>query len=119
MLTQAKKMMFGSCVITILIFSSAAYSQKLLIPVPLAAPPLEAQYVPPAVFIEPDRWTKEDITHEEQFNTAKKETMSAYADAKNACKELSPTEQDSCLRDAKTEMDKEMLNIQNRFGISR
>lgn len=99
---------------------------RLLVPVPLA--PLSAQTSPAADTMgssaqaqqaqEPERWTQEDITLEEQLGTAKKETMAAYQIAVDECKSLPLPEQTSCLAQAKTEMEKEMATIRNRFGLT-
>jgi hypothetical protein len=100
-------------------------AQKLLIPVPLAPPPANASpygAVPPALLVapeppEPERWTKEDVTLEEQFSTLKKETMAAYQIEIDACKLENVMDQPQCLAQAKSGMEKEMSLIKARFGM--
>ena len=98
--------------LTALACISDAYAQKLLIPVPLPEPSAAAIPAP-----EPERWTKEDLTWEEQYSTAKKETLAAYHEAKLECQTLAQPEQSFCLIQAKNVMDKEMAAINKRFGM--
>ena len=102
-----------------LLVLSSAQAQKLLIPVPLAPPPAAGSisHSPVAPPPEPERWTKEDLTLDEQYSTAKKESQAAFHLAKTECQLLSAYEQSACLNQAKTEMDKEMAAINKRFGI--
>ena len=109
-----------STILTVaLLVSGNAQAQKLLIPVPLAPPPAAGSNslspVTPAP--EPERWTKEDLTLDEQYSTAKKESQAAFHQAKAECQLLSASEQSACLNQAKTEMDKEMTAINKRFGM--
>lgn len=98
---------------TLLASVSFAYAQTLLIPVPLAEPSASSNITQTP---EPERWTKEDLTWEEQYSTAKKETLAAYQEAKSECQILSQPEQSFCLIQAKNVMDKEMVAINKRFG---
>jgi len=102
-----------------LLMVGSAHAQKLLIPVPLAPPPAAGSIsaMPAAPMPEPERWTKEDLTLDEQYSTAKKETQAAFHEAKIECQRLSVPEQASCLAQARTQMDKEMAAINKRFGI--
>ena len=100
--------------------ASASHAQKLSIPIPLAPPPANTAVELSPVIPEPpepERWTKEDVTLDEQFSTAKKETMAAYQIAVDACKLENVTEQPQCLALAKSGMEKEMSLIKARFGI--
>lgn len=106
-----------------ILLMTGAQAQQLLIPVPLA-PPRSAESVPgtgvtsPSLqMIEPERWTKEDLTHEEQYSTATKETLAAFHQAKLECQQLSPLDQTICLMQAKSIMDQEMAAINLRFGL--
>lgn len=96
-----------------------AHAQRLLVPVPLP-PPGSAQgssiTVPPDAS-EPERWTKEDLTLDEQYSTAKKEAQAAHQLAKEECLLLSKSEQPVCLLQAKNQMEKEMAAINKRFGL--
>ncbi len=96
--------------------------QRLLIPVPLAPPPTSAvlnaeRSSVPQQEPDPERWTKEDLTLDEQFSTAKKETMAAYQIALDQCKLELVEAQPACIAQAKSEMEKEMSLIKTRFGI--
>lgn len=106
---------FGAC--------ASQAQQRLLIPVPLAPPPTSAELAAEYPSVqqpepEPERWTKEDLTLDEQFSTAKKEAMAAYQIALDQCKleliELQP----ACIAQAKGEMETEMSLIKARFGIT-
>ena len=102
-----------------LLISSSVQAQKLLIPVPLGPPAtvtnnsgLTAETTP-----EPERWTKEDLTLDEQYSTATKEAQAAFHEAKIECRTLSSPEQATCLILAKNEFDREMASIKKRFGL--
>ena len=101
--------------------ASASHAQNLSIPIPLAPPPANSAVQLAPVIPEPpepERWTKEDVTHEEQFSTAKKETMAAYQIALDACRLENAMDQPQCLAQAKSGMEKEMSLIKARFGIT-
>lgn len=102
-----------------LLVCAPVIAQKLLIPVPLGepAPPGTVQRSELVPTPEPERWTKEDLTWEEQYSTAKKEALAAHQIAKSECLSLSQPEQSFCLIQAKSVMDKEMSDINKRFGI--
>jgi len=102
-----------------LLLTSSIQAQQLLIPVPLAPPPtstitqgLTAEPAP-----EPERWTKEDLTLDEQYSTATKEAQAAFHEAKIECQTLYSVEQTNCLIQAKSELDREMAAIKKRFGL--
>lgn len=110
---------------TIILMGSVQAQSRLLVPVPLE--PLPVQTSPAASStgsfaqsqqaLEPERWTQEDITLEEQLGTAKNETMAAYKIALEECKNLPVPDQGVCIAQAKSEMEKEMGIIRNRFGL--
>jgi len=98
---------------------AGAQAQKLLIPVPLAPPPA-VNSVPPSNTLtapEPERWTKEDLTLDEQYSTAKKEAQAAFHEAKIECQALVSLDQSLCLMQAKKQYDSEIAAIQKRFGL--
>ncbi len=115
-LDQIKRAIFLAAA---LLVAWSSQAQTLLIPVPLAPPPAAGSIsaTPAAPVPEPERWTKEDLTHDEQYSTAKKETQAAFHQAKAECQLLTVSEQSNCLTQAKNEMDKEMTAINRRFGI--
>jgi tRNA1(Val) A37 N6-methylase TrmN6 len=66
---------------------------------------------------EPERWTKEDLTLDEQYSTAKKEAQAALHEAKIECQAQASFDQITCLSQAKNEYDREMAAINKRFGL--
>ena len=78
-------------------------------------PPPEIQWPEP----EPERWTQEDVTLEQRFETARKESVAAHHEALNACKEVHPSEQADCIQQAKAQLDLELaqLKAKARFGM--
>lgn len=111
--------------LTILV-CTATHAQQLLVPVPLP-PPLAAPVAPVTANPlaapssnppdEPERWTKEDLTLDEQYSTAKKEAQAALHEAKIECKMQATVDQILCLSQAKNEYDREMAAINKRFGL--
>ena len=109
-----------------LLVASATHAQKLLVPVPLA-PPLATPVAPATAnplgvplsnpVTEPERWTKEDLTLDEQYSTAKKEAQAALHEAKIECQTQASVDQMMCLSQAKNEYDREMAAINKRFGL--
>lgn len=91
--------------------SSFAQAQSAL-PLP---PPPEIQWPEP----EPERWTQEDVTLEQRFETARKESVAAHHEALNACKAVHPSEQADCIQQAKAQLDLELaqLKAKARFGM--
>ena len=75
------------------------------------------QGLTPQTTPEPERWTKEDLTLDEQYSTAKKEAQAAFHEAKVECQALYSSEQALCLIQAKSELDREMAAINKRFGL--
>ena len=105
--------------VSVCLITSNTFAQKLLIPVPLAPPPTSMgdQGLTPQTTPEPERWTKEDLTLDEQYSTAKKEAQAAFHEAKVECQALYSSEQALCLIQAKSELDREMAAINKRFGL--
>ena len=83
-------------------------------PLPLPPPP-EIRWPEP----EPERWTQEDVTLEQRFDTARKETLAAHQEAMNACKGIHPSEQADCASQAKAQLELELaqLKAKARFGM--
>lgn len=101
-----------------LLFASSIQAQQLLIPVPLAPPvPTNSHGLTTEIAPEPERWTKEDLTLDEQYSTATKEAQAAFHEAKIECQTLYSVEQSNCLIQAKSELDREMAAIKKRFGL--
>jgi hypothetical protein len=90
---------------------SCAQAQSAL-PLP---PPPEIRWPEP----EPERWTQEDVTLEQRFDTARKETVAAHQEAINACKDMHPSEQADCTSQAKAQLELELaqLKAKARFGM--
>jgi hypothetical protein len=81
---------------------------------------------PPPVIIWPDerpadpaRWTQEDVTPEQKYQTARKESVAAYQIAKDYCLTLPKIDQSLCLAQARLEYEQEMAQIKSRFGVTR
>ena len=96
-----------------LAFLNSSYAQaQAAVPLP---PPPEIQWPEP----EPERWTQEDVTLEQRFETARKESVAAHHEALNACKAVHPSEQADCIQQAKAQLDLELaqLKAKARFGM--
>ena len=81
---------------------------------------------PPPVIIWPDerpaepaRWTQEDVTPEQKYETARKESVAAQQVAVEMCKTLPQLDQAVCLAQSRLEHAKEMADIKARFGVAR
>jgi len=68
---------------------------------------------------DPARWTQEDVTPEQKYETARKESLAAHQIAQTHCKTLPVTDQAICLAQARLEFEKEMAEIKARFGMTR
>lgn len=68
---------------------------------------------------DPARWSQEDVTPEQKFDTARKEAVAAQQIALDHCKSLPISDQALCLAQSKLEFEKEMADIKMKFGISR
>jgi hypothetical protein len=95
-------------------FWKEGYAQRI---VPLPPPP-------PIIWpderpTEPARWTQEDVTQEQKFDTARKEAIAAQQMALDYCKTLPTSEQPLCTAQSKLEFEKELSEIKIKFGILR
>jgi hypothetical protein len=93
-----------------LTMASVQAQSKLPLP-----PPPEIRWPEP----EPERWTQEDVTLEQRFDTARKETLAAHQEALNECKEKLVTERAACISQAKAQLELELaqLKAKARFGM--
>lgn len=94
------------------LLSVAEVQAQPALPLP---PPPEVRWPEP----EPERWTQEDVTLEQRFDTARKETLAAHQEALNACKDMHPSEQTECTSQAKAQLELELaqLKAKARFGM--
>ena len=65
------------------------------------------------------RWTQEDVTPEQKYETARKESVAAQQVAVDMCKTLAQIDQAVCLAQTRLEYAKEMADIKARFGVTR
>ena len=101
----------GLCLcLTLLSMTSVQAQSTLSLP-----PPPEIRWPAP----EPERWTQEDVTLEQRFDTARKETLAAHQEALNECKELPASERAACTSQAKAQLELELaqLKAKARFGM--
>ena len=68
---------------------------------------------------DPERWTQEDVTPEQKYETARKESLAAQQEAQKYCKSLPASDQALCLAQSRLEHEKEMAEIKARFGVLR
>lgn len=68
---------------------------------------------------DPARWTQEDVTPEQKYETARKESVAARQIALDFCKTLPLADQSLCLAQTRLEYEKEMADIKVKFGIKR
>ncbi len=68
---------------------------------------------------DPERWTQEDVTPEQKYDTARKEAVAAQQIALDYCKSLPTSDQALCLAQSRLEFEKEMSDIKVKFGIKR
>jgi hypothetical protein len=68
---------------------------------------------------EPARWTQEDVTPEQKYETARKESVAAQQVAVDMCKTLPQIDQAVCLAQTRLEYAKEMADIKARFGVAQ
>ncbi|MDN3986510.1 hypothetical protein [Zwartia vadi] len=67
---------------------------------------------------DPARWTQEDVTPEQRYDTARKESVAAHQIAKDYCLSLPKADQAVCLAQARLEYEREMSEIKMRFGVT-
>jgi len=101
----------GLCLCLALLSMASVNAQSTL---PLPPPPVIHWPEP-----EPERWTQEDVTLEQRFDTARKETLAAHQEALNECKELPALERADCTSQAKAQLELELaqLKAKARFGM--
>lgn len=90
------------------------------------ASPASAQYVKNVqstqgvqtiiIMEEPARWTQEDITRQQQYSTATKESIAAQQESIKNCQFLDPTQRPACIALARTTYNEEMALIRARFN---
>jgi hypothetical protein len=68
---------------------------------------------------DPARWTQEDVTPEQKYETARKESVAAQQVALDLCKKMPQTDQALCLAQTRLEYEKEMADIKAKFGETR
>lgn len=90
----------------------AAFSQTGPIPLP---PPSTTLSVPD----EPARWSKEDVTDEQKYATARKEAMAANQMALEECKSMSGDAKTKCEAQAKLDLVLDLARIREKFGITQ
>ena len=91
-----------------------SYAQRSL---PLPPPP--PIIWPDERSADPARWTQEDVTQEQKFNTARNEAVAAQQIALDYCKSLPMSDQALCLAQSRLEFEKEMADLKTKFGIKR
>ena len=67
---------------------------------------------------DPARWTQEDVTQEQKYETARKESLAAHQIAQDYCKSLPKADQALCLAQSRLEFEKELSDIKTKFGIN-
>lgn len=100
--------------LTGVMFGADGYAQRA---VPLPPPP-------PIIWpderpVEPARWTQEDVTQEQKFDTARKEAIAAQQIALDHCKTLVTPDQVLCTAQSKLAFEKELSDIKIKFGVMR
>lgn len=68
---------------------------------------------------DPARWTQEDVTPEQKYETARKESVAAQQVALDLCKKMPQADQALCLAQTRLEYEKEMADIKAKFGVTR
>ena len=92
----------------------AAQAQAVL---PLPPPPTLTW--PEPEMPDPERWTQEDVTLEQKFDTARKEVLAAHQEALKVCQSMHTTEQTDCITQARAGLELELakLKAKARFGL--
>ena len=95
---------FSSCVAVALLMSSIAS-------------PSSAQTAQTTVLlIEPARWTQEDVSPEQKYLTATKESIAAQQESIKNCEMLDPAQRPACVVLARKTYQEEMALIRTRFN---
>jgi len=111
-LLQPRAVVIATALVCPTLFGLTGVQAQTTLPLP---PPPEIRWPEP----EPERWTQEDVTLEQRFDTARKETLAAHQEAMNACKEVPPAERTECTTQAKAQLELELaqLKAKARFGM--
>jgi hypothetical protein len=64
---------------------------------------------------EPARWTQEDVTEQQKYSTATKESIAAQQESIQNCQILDPTLRPACIALARKTYSEEMAAIRARF----
>lgn len=64
---------------------------------------------------EPARWTQEDVTEQQKYITATKESIAAQQESIKNCQILDPTQRPACIALARSTYSEEMAAIRARF----
>lgn len=104
----------GMLCLTGISVGQASHAQRVI---PLPPPP--PIIWPDERSAEPARWTQEDVTQEQKFDTARKEAVAAQQIALENCKSLPMSDQALCLAQSRLEFEKEMRDTRATFGITR
>lgn len=65
---------------------------------------------------EPARWTQEDVTPEQKYSTATKESIAAQHESVKNCEMLDPAQRPACVALARKTYSEEMALIRTRFN---
>lgn len=113
-----EKYLFASVVSAVLsvgmLFMASTHAQRNL---PLPPPPTIIWPDDPP--IDPPRWSQEDVTPEQKYQTARQEALAAHEIAQNQCKTLPMSDQALCLAQERLQSEQEMAQIKAKFGITR
>jgi len=83
----------------------------------LIASPSSAQTLQTIVIVpEPARWTQEDVTTEQKYSTATKESIAAQQESIKNCEMLDPAQRPTCVASARKTYSEEMALIRTRFN---
>lgn len=106
--------LYGLLCVSVMSVGHDSHAQRV-IPLP-PPPPIIWPDERPA---DPARWTQEDVTQEQKFNTARNEAVAAQQIALAHCKSLPISDQALCLAQSRLEFEKEMADLKTAFGITR
>jgi hypothetical protein len=67
------------------------------------------------LMVEPARWTQEDVTEQQKYSTATKESIAAQQESIDQCQILDPTQRPACIALARKTYSEEMAAIHARF----
>lgn len=107
-------MLCGLFCLTGMVVGQDSHAQRRL---PLPPPPPIVW--PDERSADPARWTQEDVTQEQKFDTKRKEAVAAQQIALDFCRTLPISDQSLCLAQSKLEFEKEMSDLKTKFGVTR